>query len=513
MVWNSVSLIHPMQAGTDMKILLVEDDQATRAILENSLIAHHYNVATAVDGHSTLDLVEKFDYDLVLLDVGIPKLDGISVCKRLRTKGYQIPILLLTAKERSTDRIMGLDAGADDYMIKPVMMPELLARIRSLLRRSKTTLPSVVHWGNLQLDPAVNEIRYGEQLLRLTPKEYGILELLLLNPQRIFSRATLIDRLWELDEPPTESAISSHIKAIRQKLRAAGTTQDLIETVYGFGYRLRVLEPEGIPTPEQDARDADKLAMSELWERFKGSFSEQLDFLDRVMSALEDGKLTDDWRQEAKQTVHNLIGSLGVYGFPTGSALARQIESLLRSDRTLSSLEIQQMAEWVAALRQELNGEPSFGKPTSMKTAGSLSSVPFTQTLPQALPQVLILDNDERLIQQLQAEASSRSLQINVAASLGMAQQIIDRSLPHVVLLDLTFAERIEGCKGGLSWLATLKQQYPQLPVLVFTGQDSLSDRVAVARLGAQAFLQKPIASEQIFQTIQTLLKQVNTQD
>jgi DNA-binding response OmpR family regulator len=275
-----MSPIRPMQAGTDITILLVEDDQATRAMLQSSLIAHHYTVTTTADGHSTLDLVDKFDYDLVLLDVGIPELDGISVCKRLRSKGCQIPILLLTSKDHSTDRIMGLDAGADDYVIKPVSMPELLARIRALLRRNRTPIASVT-WGRLQLDPAVNEIRYGEQLLRLTPKEYGILELFLLNPQRIFSRAALIDRLWELDETPTESAISSHIKAIRQKLRAAGATQDLIETMYRFGYRLQSLELEGVPTSEgRAASNTDELAMFELWERFKDSFKQQIDLLE-----------------------------------------------------------------------------------------------------------------------------------------------------------------------------------------------------------------------------------------
>jgi DNA-binding response OmpR family regulator/HPt (histidine-containing phosphotransfer) domain-containing protein len=365
---------------------------------------------------------------LVLLDVGIPELDGISVCRRLRSKGCQIPILLLTAKDHATDRIMGLDAGADDYVIKPISMPELLVRIQTLLKRNRTPIASVT-WGRLQLDPAVNEIRYGEQLLRLTPKEYGILELFLLNPQRIFSRAALIDRLWELHETPTESAISSHIKAIRQKLRSAGATQDLIETMYGFGYRLRSLELEGVPTSEgRAASNTDELAMFELWERFKYSFKQQIDLLDRVMSASEAGKLADHARQEARQTVHNLIGSLGIYGFPQGSALARQIENLLRSDFRLNCSEVQQRAEWVAALKQELTHNPTFSKSGTGRSgtgrSGTGKSEKFTlqntaasATLTQ-IPQVLVIDHDEMLTQQLQAEAPSRSLQVNVADSV-----------------------------------------------------------------------------------------------
>ncbi|KGF72213.1 hypothetical protein DO97_11225 [Neosynechococcus sphagnicola sy1] len=490
-----------------MRILLVEDDPATRTLLENTLIAHHYNVEIAVDGQIALDLATQFDYDLVLLDIDMPELDGIRVCQRLRTQGYQIPILLLTAKDRATDRIMGLDAGADDYMIKPFNLPELLARMRALLRRGSTTVASVVTWENLQLDRRENEIRYGQQLLRLTPKEFGILELLLLHPQRIFSRAALIDRLWERDEPPTESAISSHIKAIRQKLRTAGASQDLIETMYGFGYRLRPLET-GAPAKSQAAAvgaepqaaaETAETVMLGLWERFKESFTEQIHLLSQVIVAFQEGKLTPDLRQAAQQTAHKLVGSLGVYGFPQGSTLAKQIEDILRPDRSLSMADNLQMAAWVADLKQELNREPVFKQPDSAAIAPS-PPLPLTPS-----PLVLVVDDDEILAQGLQAEASARSLQIEVAANLAAADQILDQTLPDVILLDLTFSPSNE---DGLTWLAALKQQYPQLPVLVFTGRDSLCDRVAAARLGAKAFLQKPIAPAQIFQAIQDSLHQ-----
>jgi DNA-binding response OmpR family regulator len=199
-----------------VKILLVEDDQATRNLLENNLILQGYNVDGAMDGQSAINLAQHSDYDLVVLDVEIPKIDGLSVCKHLRTKNYQMPILLLTAHDLTSDRVLGLDAGADDYMIKPFNLLELLARIRALLRRGSTNTSSLIIWGELQLDRILKEIRHGDGLLRLTPKEYGILELLLLNPQRILSRSDFLDRLWELEEPPTESSISSHIKALRQ---------------------------------------------------------------------------------------------------------------------------------------------------------------------------------------------------------------------------------------------------------------------------------------------------------
>ncbi|MGA7936506.1 MAG: response regulator [Kovacikia sp.] len=491
-----------------MKILLVEDDPAIRLLIEK-VLGTHYTVEVAEDGRSALALTEQFEYDLLLLDIGIPEIDGMSVCKRLRTQGHQFPILLLTARDRVSDRVLGLDAGADDYMVKPFHMPELLARIRALMRRGKVTATSVVTWGEVHLNSLTNEIHFGEHLLHLTPKEYGILELLLLHPQQIFSRSAIIDRLWTLEETPTESAISSHIKAIRQKLKAAGANQDLIETMYGFGYRLR----PALPSPQKAMETlppatalADTSAqkqelylnadldfspetadavMLELWERFRESFSTQLDLLDQVVGALQDGNMTADLQQQAKQTVHKLVGSLGVYGFPQGSVLARQIEDLLHPDLTLAAAEIQQMAQWVEALRQELEKPPQ--------------TVTHLLTPPPDLPRVLVVDDDTTLTQRLQLEATRRSLHLTIAPNPGVAQSILDQDRVDVILLNLTLADNHE---NGLIWLETLRQYHSQIPVVVFTEREGLTDRIAAVRLGAQAVLQKPIRVEQLFQAI-----------
>jgi DNA-binding response OmpR family regulator len=493
-----------------MRILLVEDDQPTCLMLEQALTAQNYHTEVAVDGRSAVDFAEQFEYDLILLDVGIPTLDGLSVCKLLRTKGYQTPILLLTAKDGISDRVLGLDAGADDYMIKPFNLPELLARIRALLRRGKNAVAAIVTWENLRLDTQINEIRYGEQILRLTPKEYGILELLVLNPQRIFSRAALIDRLWEMEETPTESAISSHIKAVRQKLKAAGAKQDLIETMYGFGYRLRPLEPiqvevthaqptvkDSIPLnsdqgTQSELELASKTMMLELWEQFKSSFDEKLGLLDDVIAALQMGDLAIELRQAAQKTVHKLIGSLGVYGFPQGSILARQIEDLLSPDLNLAEPEIEAIAQLVTALKHELTHEPKFEATLELTSP----QIPAQKT-----PRVLVVDRDRDLTTRLKTTAgTSNALTLELAEDLAIAQQMLAHSLPDAILLDLTFAD-------SLAWLETLKQKHPQIPVLVFTGEDSLSDRVAAARSGAQVFLQKPITSDKIFQSLQEALK------
>jgi len=483
-----------------MKILLVEDEKSTRTLIETALAINH-TVEVAEDGRSALAWAEQFDYDLLLLDIDIPELDGISVCKHLRTQGCQIPILLLTAKDGVSDRVRGLDAGADDYMIKPFHLPELLARIRALWRRGRSTASSRVTWGALQLDCPTREIRYEEQPLRLTPKEHSILELLLLNPQRIFSRAAIIDRLWELGEPPTESAISSHIKAIRQKLKTAGASQDLIETMYGFGYRLRPALPSPLnlpapatsaplqvplPNPQPDiAPDAAAAVMDELWERFKDSFSVQLDVLDRVVNALQHDSLTTDLQQEARHALHKLVGSLGMYGFPQGSVLAKQIEAVIHPDLVLAATDIQQIAHWVIALRQELSHPPQ--------------PVAFSAMPAHQLPKILVVDHDAALSEQLAAEATARSLDLHTATNPTAAQLLLKSRLPDVILLDLTFSDRYE---DGLVWLKAVRLQYPQIPVLVFTERDRLSDRLAVSRLWIQQFLPKPATTEQIFQAI-----------
>lgn len=222
-----------------MRILLVEDDEVLVEALSESLIDHHYAVDIATDGKAGWEFIEAATYDLILLDVMLPKLDGISLCQRLRSQGYHLPVLMLTARDTNTDKVMGLDAGADDYVVKPFDLLELLARIRALLRRGNASLPPVLCWGKLQLDPGTCEVVYDGQPLHLRPKEYSLLELFLRSGQRLLSRSAILEHLWSFEEPPGEETVKAHLKEVRQKLRAVGAPADLIETVYGLGYRLK----------------------------------------------------------------------------------------------------------------------------------------------------------------------------------------------------------------------------------------------------------------------------------
>lgn len=224
-----------------MRILLVEDDQRIAIALMETLRDRQYQVDLGEDGESGWEFLQAFNYELILLDITLPKLNGIQLCQRLRKAGIQTPVLMLTARDSSSDKVLGLDAGADDYVVKPFDLAELTARIRALLRRGTTVLPTVLEWGDLRLNPSSYEVNYGENLLHLTPKEYQLLELFIRKNQMVLSRSLILDNLWSFEEPPGEETVKVHIKDLRKKLRIAGAPPDFIETVYGVGYRLKNL--------------------------------------------------------------------------------------------------------------------------------------------------------------------------------------------------------------------------------------------------------------------------------
>jgi DNA-binding response OmpR family regulator len=224
-----------------MRILLVEDDIRLAETLAEALSDQRYVVDMVTDGEAGWQQVKLVDYDLLLLDVMLPELDGFGFCKRLRSHGYNMPVMILTACDTVSNEITGLDTGADDYIIKPVDLQKLFARIRALLRRGSVTAPPILEWGDLRLNPSTYEVSYGNNPLHLTPKEYGLLELLLRNGRRVLSRSVMIEHVWSLESPPEEHAVKVHIRGLRQKLRAVGAPQDLIETVHSLGYRLNQL--------------------------------------------------------------------------------------------------------------------------------------------------------------------------------------------------------------------------------------------------------------------------------
>lgn len=482
-----------------MKILLIEDDPVISSTLANTLTAHHYTVNQAVDGQTGLELAEAFEYDLILLDVVIPKLDGINVCKHLRSQGYQGLILLLTAKDSATDRVIGLDAGADDYVVKPFNLDELMARIRALLRRGKPISSSVITWENLYFDPINSEITCNDRPLRLTPKEFCLLELFLLNPKRIFSRKAILDRLWDFSEAPGEETVSTHIKCLRQKLKAAGAT-DPVETVHGLGYRLRspsdtqASESKLPAIPNQKGVEEQKVKAktAKIWQKFKGKFLEQFSTLERVAVALKTNSFSSEIQQQAQQEAHKLAGSLGIFGLMQGSQLARELEELFQTS-VIATADAEKIIALVELLGQELQKTPN--------SEGESAASTYT-------PLLLIVDDDLLLADRIRIEAIAWGLRVEVATDLAVARKAIAQSPPTAVLLDLNFP----GAETGLTLLKELMQRQPQIPVIAFTGQGNLTNRLEVARLGGCVFLQKPLPTYEILKAVTDVLHQSQIQ-
>ncbi|GAB4375796.1 MAG: response regulator [Elainellaceae cyanobacterium] len=495
-----------------MKILLVEDDVLLSAALTNVLEANHYTIDLAEDGQVGLDLATSIEYDLILLDVQVPKLDGTSLCRQLRSQGYRKPILLLTANDSDADAVAGFDAGADDYISKPCASDVLLARMRTWLRRSGALLPAkseqdsaaILTWGELCLDLDAGRVTVGKQVVALTATEYNLLELFLRNPDRIFSRSVILDRLWGLEDAPSDRAIITHVKDVRKKLKAGGLTEEMIETVYGMGYRLKpspqppcsnanVLAKTNVPKQQSHAEA--RSAVDRVLARFRGVFSEQVAVLEQAKTALLAGCLEADLHKAARQESHKLAGSLASFGYPEGSKLARSIEHLLMANRPFASEAITQFSELVAALQQELANAP---------VASTALPVSSGQTY-----RALVIDDDDTLTERLKAESDAWGFRLKIASNLAEARSCLTLTPPDVVLLDLSFPAAED---DGLTLLRDITEQSPELPVIVFTGRGSLADRLAVSRLGARQFLHKPATTEQIFQTIaRTLSKPVGS--
>lgn len=496
-----------------MKILLIEDDSLIAEPLVKALTEQHYVVDVATDGQAGWSLLESLTYDLILLDVGLPKLDGITLCRKLRSQGNQTPILLLTAQTASTHTVAGLDAGADDYVAKPFNLLELLARIRALLRRGGAALPPLLAWRNLKLDPSICEVTCNEDLVRLTPKEYGLLELFLRNPHRIFSTGALINHIWSFEEPPSEDTIRSHIKGLRQKLKTAGVMDDPIETVYGIGYRLRPAEAQhraskarrGKGGPQQDPSvatvEAEAIAgLNAVWEQVKETVDRRVATVEQAVALLQQNNLSEAMRQQAEQEIHKLAGSLGMFGADEGSRLAQEIEPLLQKGRSLSRQQIQHLSQLVTALRQALQ-QLNTGHATNGHEPDG-EAIAWVDEPVDGRPWLLVVSPNATLASQLQKAAASWGLRVQITPNPVTAREQIADVHPDVVLLDLGEA----ATDNDWMVLSELSACTPPVPALVLTDHDRLIDRIQVTRLGGRR-LQHPVTAAQVLEAVNHALQ------
>jgi diguanylate cyclase (GGDEF)-like protein len=489
-----------------VKILCVEDDRTIAKLLQIVLTKQRYQVELAQDGQAGWDLAEVYPYDVILLDVMLPKLDGISLCKKLRANqsstlnaNRDTPIILMTALDAVTNKVMGLDAGADDYLAKPFQIDELLARIRAVLRRNQTQKTPILTWGDLLLNPHSCEVTYQHKPIYLAAKEYEILELFLRHPEQIFSSSRLLDRLWTADELPGEGAVRAHIKGLRQKLKQAGV-QDILETIYKQGYRLKqpkVLDQDVKEDITSTAVSAASVApeLKAVWEKYRQSYSDRLSTIEQAITALETGTITLSQQQEAEREAHTLIGSLGCFGLDTASQISRQIQQILKQETAFPAIEIENIKKLIIQLKQEIN------QYVCENTDELLASEP-----PIYSASMLIVDDEFTLSEPIVIEAKNWGFQAKIAVNIKQAMEFLNDHL-DVILLDINFADSSE---NGLEFLGFVRKQYPKIPVVVLTAEDSFSQRVEAARLGSQCFLQKPILPSEVLTNVTQVIQQVN---
>src|SRR5579883_3076760 len=221
-----------------MRILVVEDERKLAAVLQRGLREHGYAVDVAHDGEEGLALAEIEPYDLLVLDVLLPKIDGIALCEHLRARQNNVPIIMLTARDALDDRVQGLDSGADDYMTKPFAFRELLARVRALLRRDGLSRHAILRVRDLEVDTVAHEVRRGGHPITLTSKEYAILEYFVRNPNRVLTRTQIAEHVWNYDFVAMSNVVDVYLGCLRRKL---GDDQEprLLQTIRGTGYRLQ----------------------------------------------------------------------------------------------------------------------------------------------------------------------------------------------------------------------------------------------------------------------------------
>jgi DNA-binding response OmpR family regulator len=459
-----------------MRILLIDDDEIFSNLLKTHLVKQRYTIDVAKDGQEGWDFLEVYDYDLIVLDVMLPKLDGISFCRRLRAKNFQILVLLLTAKGTSDDKVMGLDAGADDYLVKPVPISELEARIRALLRRQATNLFPILEWGYLRLDPSQAEVTYDSNILNLTAKEYALLELFMRNTHKIHSQTSILNQLWSLeDEPTSGDTVRALIKRLRQKLKAVGAA-DLIETIYGLGYRLN---------PELEKLQQ---APTVNWED-KSQILEQISILDQATQELLQNSLPAKSIQNARQQAHKLIGSLGILGLSEGSEIARNIEMLLQS-QFLPQSQLQQQVESLKLLVETpLLQKQGIGIRNNHQEEKILQPSKTTEA------KVVILDDDKLTLKLLRTILEPWGLQVTTVNNPMEIWHELETVNPDLLILDVQMPDI-----DGIELCQTLRNdsRWTSLPVLFLTGHRDAETIQQVFTVGADDYVNKPIVAPEL---------------
>lgn len=521
-----------------MKLLLVEDDQAFAHSIRQLLETHYYSVDSAADGYMAQEMTEVFSYDLILLDWMLPKKTGIEVCQALREAGDRTPIILMTGKNSGTDEVAGLDAGADDYLVKPFGFEELLARIRAVLRRAEGIASPILEWGDLRLDPSSATVSCHlpdgqSRPIPVTPKEYGLLEVFLRNPSRIFSMDALIDKVWSFDDAPTTGAIRTHIKGLRQKTRAAGLAE-VVDTVYGLGYRLcpaiavvasdrkfdrksdraadRAADraPDNKPDNKPDSKTvasssaALSVDLSALWQPIKPIYLQRVETLSQKLSNLSAGSPSQDARENITAEAHALAGSLGSFGFSTLTPECRRIERIFQEYETLESKQLQELRVAIAKVQQTIDtSEPALAPSLALTERSSVSHADSLKDKAKAA-KLLIVDDDPAILTLLEGLLQDWGFRLQLLSNPRQFWKSVEQFEPDLVLLDVEMPD-----VSGFELCQQLRNQprWSELPILFLSAHTEAKTIQQVFSIGADDYIRKPIVAAELIARVNSWLE------
>jgi DNA-binding response OmpR family regulator len=464
-----------------MKIVLVEDDQALAQLISERLRKEHYVVEMAANGLEGLELARVTAADLWIIDIELPKLNGFQLCQRLREQGIQAPILMLTARRTEADLVTGFNLGADDYLVKPFQISELIVRVRALLRRPQQLQQAVLTWGPLELDPITAQVTSEKIPVLLRPKEYNLLEILMRHGKQILSYEQLFDQLWSLEEAPNKESVKAHIKGLRQALKSVNSPTDLIEAIRGLGVRLNpIYEHQKSKNHEKVVRENPEPALvlpqlQEAWPSFKPKMLERIQLIEAALSQWELAQThptdqpTENLREQARVAAHTLAGSLGTFGFSRGTTLAQELEEGLSS----SEYSLQQLQEKLLHLRTELERPP------------------FSPA-PQPTLSLLLIGSDGQTLHLLKSLSATSGIQVEQVTSPREAQWLMGSV--DILLLDLDSPDVEE---QGIQMARKFG-----IPFLLRLREDHLSARIEARRKGAAGCLPKPCPPELLLQTV-----------
>jgi DNA-binding response OmpR family regulator/HPt (histidine-containing phosphotransfer) domain-containing protein len=499
-----------------MRILVVEDDDIVLTLLTARLSAEHYAIDSATDGLTGWEYASTYDYDLLILDVVLPKLDGISLCQKLRQAGYTLPILMLTSQDTSMAKILGLDAGADDYVVKPFDPAELTARVRALLRRGSTNPLPIMLWGDLCLNSSTQEVSYAGTMLDLTAKEYGLLEMMLRENQRVFSKDEILDCLWSAEEFPVEATVRSHMRRLRGKLVAVGAPADLIATSHGRGYYLKpvndggeplfepVMEARTVPSPREDQQAQYLEFLNQTWQNQRSNCLQRVHTLGAALDHLQTQALPLAEQSEAYRLAHNLVGTLGTFGLAEAMAIARSLEQEFHPDIYLEPSQVKPLKLLLANLQQQIETTGtlvSLPKPTGVEPFVGNAQAGRSPTR-----RLMLVDDDPILLQTLSKQLPGYGFQVGVLDDPQQFWAVLEGLKPEVLILDIQMPEL-----NGLELCQSLRSaaQWQKLPVLFLSAFADAQTQHQAFAAGADDYLCKPITAQDLSNRIHHRIQRI----